>query len=75
MTEPDHTAVRVALWRALHGLADPDEGWRDRPDMHLAGTAWFRASPAMVASTGVSMYLTREANAATLRALAGSWWR
>jgi methyltransferase (TIGR00027 family) len=57
---PDSTAVRVALWRALHveadpaphviadriglRLAKPDDGWRDRPDMDLAGTASFRAS-------------------------------
>ncbi|MBB4685315.1 class I SAM-dependent methyltransferase [Amycolatopsis jiangsuensis] len=59
MTAPDHTAVRVALWRALHladapphvladevglRLAGPDEGWRDRPDMDMATTARFRAS-------------------------------
>lgn len=46
---PDSTAVRVALWRALHlevdapppvfrdaiglALAAPEDGWRDRPDM------------------------------------------
>src|SRR4029077_1153870 len=46
---PDNTAVRVALWRALHMEADapphvledavglqlvaPEEGWRSRPDM------------------------------------------
>jgi methyltransferase (TIGR00027 family) len=46
---PDNTAVRVALWRALHVEADapphvfedeiglklaaPEEGWRSRPDM------------------------------------------
>src|SRR5438132_10168923 len=46
---PDNTAVRVALWRALHlevdspphviedevglKLAAPDDGWRGRPDM------------------------------------------
>jgi methyltransferase (TIGR00027 family) len=56
----DPTAVRVALWRALHvqvdapphvledeiglQLADPDEGWRRRPDMHPQGTSQFRAS-------------------------------
>jgi methyltransferase (TIGR00027 family) len=56
----DPTAVRVALWRALHvqvdapphvledeiglQLADPDEGWRHRPDMHPQGTSQFRAS-------------------------------
>jgi methyltransferase (TIGR00027 family) len=179
---PDHTAVRVALWRALHveldapphvlvdelglWLAAPDDGWRRRPDMDpeitrvmrasivararfvedlvaergapqyailgagldtfaqrhsdpgiavfeidrpgtqawkrrrlaelgLAAPAWLHfvpvdfeagdpwwprlvaagfdpARPAVVASTGVSMYLTRETNAATLRQLAGA---
>ena len=55
----DHTAVRVALWRAMHvqvdppphvlddeigqQLAAPDDGWRERPDMDPAGTRWFRA--------------------------------
>jgi methyltransferase (TIGR00027 family) len=54
------TAVRVALWRALHvqvdapphvledevglRLAAPDEGWRARPDMDPQGTRPFRAS-------------------------------
>jgi methyltransferase (TIGR00027 family) len=54
------TAVRVALWRAMHAqidpaphvledevglrLAAPDEGWRQRPDMDPDGTRWFRAS-------------------------------
>jgi methyltransferase (TIGR00027 family) len=57
---PDSTAVRVALWRALHvlvdppphvleddlglKLADPDDGWRSRPDMDPDGTILFRAS-------------------------------
>jgi methyltransferase (TIGR00027 family) len=57
--EAEDTAVRVALWRALHvqvdapphvfedevglKLAAPDEGWRDRPDMS-AFTRPFRAS-------------------------------
>jgi methyltransferase (TIGR00027 family) len=56
---PDNTAVRVALWRALHvevdspphvleddvglKLADPDDGWRSRPDMSPF-TRPFRAS-------------------------------
>lgn len=56
----DSTAVRVALWRALHRevdappyvledeiglrLAAPAEGWRQRPDMDPAGTRPFRAS-------------------------------
>jgi methyltransferase (TIGR00027 family) len=57
---PDSTAVRVALWRALHvqadapphvladeiglRLADPGDGWRSRGDMDPAATSWFRAS-------------------------------
>ena len=57
---PDSTAVRVALWRAMHVQIDalphvledeiglqlvaPAEGWRERPDMHPQGTAPFRAS-------------------------------
>jgi methyltransferase (TIGR00027 family) len=57
---PDETAVRVALWRALHvqldalphvfedelglRLAAPDEGWQRRPDMDPHGTRSFRAS-------------------------------
>ena len=56
---PDGTAVRVALWRAMHvqvdppphvledelglRLAAPDEGWRHRPDMDPQGTRGFRA--------------------------------
>jgi len=57
---PDSTAVRVALWRALHieldplphvledeiglRLAAPAEGWRERGDMDPAVTSGFRAS-------------------------------
>lgn len=57
---PDSTAVRVALWRALHVLHDPpphvlrdeiglqlvapDDDWRARPDMDPAGTSGFRAA-------------------------------
>jgi len=57
---PDGTAVRVALWRALHlevdapphvledkiglRLVSPDEGWRQRPDMNPQFTGPFRAS-------------------------------
>jgi len=56
---PDTTAVRVALWRAMHvqvdspphvledeiglRLAAPDEAWRQRPDMDPRGTSRFRA--------------------------------
>lgn len=56
---PDSTAVRVALWRAMHLLVDPpphvledevglqlaapEAGWRDRPDMDPVFTSGFRA--------------------------------
>jgi methyltransferase (TIGR00027 family) len=82
--EPDQTAVRVALWRALHveadaephvladevgiRLADPDLGWRERPDMDPEFTSGFRASivvrarfiedlVAVEAARGVSQYV------------------
>ena len=57
---PESTAVRVALWRAIHVESDPPphiledtiglklvapaDGWRDRPDMHPQFTSPFRAS-------------------------------
>lgn len=57
---PDSTAARVALWRAMHVQIDPpphiitdeiglrlitpEDGWRDRPDMHPEGSKLFRAS-------------------------------
>ncbi|MGF7236235.1 MAG: class I SAM-dependent methyltransferase [Frankia sp.] len=57
---PDSTAVRTALWRAMHvqvdspphvfedeiglRLAAPDDDWRARPDMDPAGTSGFRAA-------------------------------
>jgi methyltransferase (TIGR00027 family) len=56
----DSSAVRVALWRAMHALIDPppqiiedliglqlaapDDAWRQRPDMDPDGTRQFRAS-------------------------------
>jgi methyltransferase (TIGR00027 family) len=60
MAEPEATAVRVALWRALHvkadaephvfkdtvglALAAPGRGWRSRPDMQPDVLRRFRAS-------------------------------
>ncbi len=57
---PDGTAVRVALWRAMHvqvdppphvledevglALVAPDAGWLSRPDMDPNGTSRFRAA-------------------------------
>lgn len=56
---PDHTAVRTALWRALHvevdaephvlddrvglALVDPPPDWRARPDMDVHGAGRTRA--------------------------------
>ncbi|HTU57087.1 MAG TPA: class I SAM-dependent methyltransferase [Polyangiales bacterium] len=58
--EPENTAARVALWRAIHVQQDPSphvlndeiglqllappEGWQKRGDMHPIGTRPFRAS-------------------------------
>jgi methyltransferase (TIGR00027 family) len=57
---PESTAVRVALWRAMHVQVDPpphvlddevglqlvapDDGWRGRPDMDPVFTSGFRAA-------------------------------
>ena len=57
---PDSTALRVALWRAMHvrvdppphvledeiglRLAAPDDGWRRRPDMDPRATSGYRAA-------------------------------
>jgi methyltransferase (TIGR00027 family) len=59
LAAPDSTAVRVALWRAMHVLVDapprvledeiglalaaPDERWRQRPDMDARATRGYRA--------------------------------
>jgi methyltransferase (TIGR00027 family) len=59
-TAPESTAVRVALWRALHVQVDPpphvledeiglrlvapEDDWRRRPDMDPHATSLFRAS-------------------------------
>jgi methyltransferase (TIGR00027 family) len=59
-TEPDNTAVRTALWRAMHVQVDakphiledevglqliaPDKDWQQRPDMHPEFTKRLRAS-------------------------------
>ncbi len=60
ITEPDNTAVRTALWRAMHVQFDaephiledevglkliaPNAEWRQRPDMHPQFTKRLRAS-------------------------------
>ena len=71
---PDHTAERVALWRAIHvesdppphvfedlvglKLAAPDENWRSRPDMNPEATKRFRAS--IIARARFIEYLVAE---------------
>ncbi|MCA9596834.1 MAG: class I SAM-dependent methyltransferase [Myxococcales bacterium] len=81
--EPDSTAVRVALWRALHvqvdppphviedeiglRLAAPDAGWQERPDMSpftrpfrasiLARARFVEDSVAERAAHGVTQYV------------------
>ena len=68
---PDCTAVRTALWRAMHvqvdppphvfedeiglRLADPGADWRRRPDMDPHATRGFRAS--MVARARFTQYV------------------
>ncbi|MPY93282.1 MAG: SAM-dependent methyltransferase [Acidimicrobiia bacterium] len=75
---PDSTAVRVALWRAMHvqldppphvlddvvglELAAPEAGWRRRGDMDPNGTRTFRA--AMVARARFIEDLVEERGAA-----------
>ncbi|MBK9206208.1 MAG: class I SAM-dependent methyltransferase [Candidatus Obscuribacter sp.] len=60
LVAPQSSAVRVALWRAIHVQVDspphvikdevgykllaPDDSWRQRPDMDPDGTRFFRAS-------------------------------
>jgi methyltransferase (TIGR00027 family) len=74
---PDSTAVRVALWRAMHVQVDssphvlkdeiglqlvaPEESWRNRPDMHPQGTAPFRAS-IVVRARFIEDLVTEEVN-------------
>lgn len=81
MNQPDSTAVRTALWRAMHLQADPpphiivddiglklvapDDGWQRRPDMDAERTKSFRASilararfiEDVVLSSGVDQYV------------------
>ena len=69
------TAVRVALWRAMHvqvdpaphvledevglRLAAPHDGWRQRPDMDPDGTRWFRASSSSASASSRTSWPSR----------------
>lgn len=74
---PDPTAVRVALWRAIHALDDsaphviedkiglrlisPDPDWRERPDMDPDATKPFRAS-ILARARFIEDYVEEQAN-------------
>jgi len=84
---PDNTAVRTALWRALHveqdaaphvfedtiglQLAAPDEGWRNRPDMS-AFTRPFRASIVARARFVEDLVAEKQAQGATQYVILGA---
>ncbi|MFI6349095.1 class I SAM-dependent methyltransferase [Streptomyces sp. NPDC050560] len=85
---PDDTAVRVALWRALHvlvdapphvlhdkvglSIADPDPGWRERGDMHPDGTRAFRAGIVARARFVEDLAVERAAHGLTQYVLLGA---
>jgi methyltransferase (TIGR00027 family) len=88
MAEPDSTAVRVALWRALHVLVDPpphvlhdevglrvvgpDDDWRSRPDMDLSWTGPFRAGIVARARFAEDLVTEHAARGATQYVLLGA---
>ncbi|MEV7096739.1 class I SAM-dependent methyltransferase [Amycolatopsis sp. NPDC051045] len=63
----DELGLGVPDWLHLVPVDFETASWWDR----LAAAGFAPDEPAVVASTGVSMYLTKEANAATLRRIAG----
>lgn len=88
---PDSTAVRVALWRALHAQVDapphiledevglalvaPDDGWRQRPDMDPRFTRPFRASIVARARFIEDLFAERAPVTSRRAMLGGSVWR
>ncbi|MFD7919434.1 class I SAM-dependent methyltransferase [Streptomyces sp. NPDC059740] len=86
--EPDSTAVRVALWRALHVQVDapphvfedevglrlvaPEDGWRRRPDMDPLATRGFRAAIVSRARCVEEMVTERVAHGVTQYVLLGA---
>ena len=85
---PDSTAVRVALWRAIHvqvdppphvlrdeiglQLAAPDDAWRSRGDMHPAGTSTFRAGIVARSRFTEDLVAERAANGVTQYVILGA---
>jgi methyltransferase (TIGR00027 family) len=88
MAEPDSTAVRVALWRAMHVLVDdpphvledkfglrlvaPSDDWRSRPDMDPGWTGPFRAGIVGRARFVEDLVADRAANGVTQYVLLGA---
>jgi methyltransferase (TIGR00027 family) len=88
VVEPDSTAVRVALWRAMHVLVDPpphvlvdelglrlvapDDDWRARPDMDPAWTGPFRAGMVARARFVEDLVADRTAGGVTQYVLLGA---
>ena len=85
---PESTAVRVALWRAMHLQVDspphviedeiglklvaPDNGWRRRPDMDPHGTRLFRASVVARARFIEDLVLEQAANGVSQYVILGA---
>ena len=85
---PDSTAVRVALWRAMHVQVDspphvledevglrlvaPDEGWHRRPDMDPSATSGYRAAIIARARFIEDLVTERERNGITQYVILGA---
>lgn len=78
--EVDQPLTQQWKRQRLAELGYGSPGWLHFAPSSFEGESWWQdliaagfdpASPAVVASTGVAMYLTKDANAATLRRLAG----
>src|SRR6266852_2084931 len=87
---PDSTAVRVALWRALHVQVDPpphvledeiglklvapDDGWRRRPDMNPSSRAPSEHPSSPVLASSRTWLLNRPATASTSTSSSARAW-
>jgi methyltransferase (TIGR00027 family) len=88
MADPDSTAARVALWRAMHVLVDPPphvledelgfrlvspgDDWRSRPDMDPEWTSPFRAGVVARARFVEDLVADREAAGVTQYVMLGA---